>query len=169
MNRADVRIRKAIEEDLPIMTDIYNEVIEEGGYTADLHTYSLEERRIWYIEHQTEEYGIYVLESSKGVIGYFYFSPWRPGRSALKGVAELSFFLAKSSRGCGLGDFLLKYAIELSEAKGFSHLLAILLDINIRSRNLLNKWGFDLIGTLPQVAKLKDNTAGQLIMLKTIK
>lgn len=168
MDRSDIIIRLARESDLLIITGIYNGVIKEGAYTADLETYSLAERRKWFLEHNTKEYGIYILENSNDVLGYFYFSPWRAGRSALNGVAELSFYLAKSSRGHGLGNILLERAIELSKAKGFTHLLAILLDNNTRSQNLLKKWGFNLIGNLPHVAKLKVDTVGQLIMLNTL-
>ena len=72
--------RKAEEKDLFEITEIYNDVINEGGFTADLTPVTINERKKWFFDHQAEPYNIYVLEASDKVIGYFYFSPWRYGR-----------------------------------------------------------------------------------------
>jgi len=168
LDKSKVNIRKAINNDIPTMTDIYNAIIGESTFTADLKTYTLEERQTWFEKYNNEKYGIYVLEISSAVIGYFYFSPWRSGRTALDGVAELSFYLSKNARGLGLGDMILDQAIIMARSKNFTHLLAILLDINTRSQKLLGKWGFEVVGKLPEIVRLKERIAGQLIMLRSI-
>jgi len=165
----DIHVRKAMVNDLTAMTAIYNSVIEEGGFTADLDIYTHDERHKWFNDHNNESHGIYVLESQKEVVGYFYFSPWRSGRSALAGVREISFYIHKHVRGRGLGDLILEQAIDIAVNRGFTHLIAILLDINEPSRKLLKKWEFEPAGKLVDIAKLKNETCGQLIMLRTLK
>ena len=99
------------------------------------------------------------------VIGYFYFSPWRKGRESLKGTAELSFYLAKEKRGKGLGSLILSKSIALAQEKSFHSLLAIILEENERSKHLLEKWGFAIVGKLPNVVNFGTRKAGQLILL----
>lgn len=168
MQVSDVKIRKAEFNDLSTITRIYNNVINEGGFTADLKIFTPKQRESWYNEHRDHPYQIYVLEQGGEIQGYFYFSPWRQGRAALKKVAEISFFLDKNARGTGLGNKIMANAIELAGLCEFSHLIAILLDINERSKALLEKWGFKKTGALPGIVALRDRQAGQLIMLKEI-
>ena len=66
------------------------------------------------------------------------------------------------------GDMILDQAIYLAKSRNITHLLAVLLDINVRSQKLLEKWGFEVAGKLPEVARLKDTISSQLIMLKKI-
>ena len=159
-----MKIRKAAIEDLSAIVNIYNEVIKEGGFTADLNTFSIDERRDWFNGINNKDYGIYVVMLDKKVIGYFHFSPWRKGREALKDTVELTFYLDKKHRGKGLGLQIVDKAIEIGKKKGFSNLLAILLNTNLRSRKLLERKGFEVVGTLLEVAKIDGEKIGQYIM-----
>lgn len=161
-----IQIRRAIPTDLPTIVEIYNEAIIEGGYTADLDTFEVTEKENWFQITNSDPYGIYVLTTADDqVMGYFYFSPWRRGRAALRQVAELSFYLAKAHRGKGLGDMILDNAIQLARKKSLRYLLAIMLDVNLRSKSLVEKWGFELIGTMPNIVQLGDDIAGQFILM----
>jgi len=150
------KIRRAKEIDLAAIIEIYNEAIEEGDYTADLKTFSIEEKKDWFEKVNIDEYGVYVLTLENKVIGYFYFAPWQGGRPALRTNALISYYIASTFRGKGYGNFILENAIELAQEKSFEHLLAILLDVNIRSKSLLEKHDFKLVGHLPNIAHLKD-------------
>lgn len=160
--------RLATEADLPVLTEIYNGIIAEGGFSADLTPYSLEQRRNWFSAHQQSPFLIHAVEVDHEVVGYFYFSPWRSGRAAMRQVAEVSYYLAKGARGKGLGRFMLQQAQRLAIDADLRFLLAILLDTNIGSRTLLEKNGFALAGHLPGIADLGEQRCGQLIMLKKL-
>ncbi len=160
--------RPATEADLPILTEIYNDIISEGGFSADLSPYSLAQRQVWFVAHQQAPFIIHVVEIEGLVLGYFYFSPWRSGRAAMRQVAEISYYLAKESRGKGLGRFMLEQAQQIARAADLRYLLAILLDTNIGSRTLLEKSGFTMAGHLPKIADLGEQRCGQLIMLKEL-
>jgi phosphinothricin acetyltransferase len=160
--------RPATEADLPQLVAIYNAIIAEGGFSADLDPYTLEQRRSWFDAHQQSPFLIHVLEIDQQVLGYFYFSPWRSGRAAMRKVAEVSYYLAREARGKGLGRFMLEQAQQVAIAANLKYLLAILLATNIGSRTLLEKGGFTLAGELPEIADLGERRCGQLIMYKKL-
>ncbi len=160
--------RPATSADLPQLVDIYNNIIAEGGYSADLTPYSLEQRQPWFSAHQQSPFLIHVVEVDNKILGYFYFSPWRSGRAAMHQVAEVSYYLTKDARGKGLGRFMLEQAQKLAREAGLRYLLAILLDTNHGSRVLLEKGGFDLAGQLPEIADMGGTRCGQLIMYKKL-
>lgn len=166
---SELHHRLATAADLPRLVEIYNQAILEGGCTADLVPYTLEQRREWFAAHQQAPFQIHVLEEAGEVCGYFYFSPWRGGRAALREVAEVSYYLAAEARGRGLGRTMLAQAELLARRDGLSTLLAILLECNTASRTLLEKGGFTLAGLLPQIADLGEMRSGQLIMYKQLK
>jgi len=164
----DISYRIARENDLPRLVDIYNQAIEEGGFTADLEPFTVAQRQSWFDSHQHGAFRIYVVETDGDVAGYLYFSPWRSGRAALRHVAEVSYYLDRNARGKGLGSRLLAHGLELARQSGLRYLLAILLESNVASRGLLEKHGFSLAGTLPEIAELDDATCGQLIMYRQL-
>jgi phosphinothricin acetyltransferase len=47
-----VLIRDAVEADLPLLVEIYNEAILARMATADLDTFTVEQRRPWFAQHQ---------------------------------------------------------------------------------------------------------------------
>ena len=162
-----VIIRDALLKDLNAIVSIYNAVIKEGGFTADIKPYSLTTKKEWFSVLKGKK-NILVIEKDQALAGYFYFSPWREGREALKSVAEISFYLAKDFRQQGLGNMIMSKAITIAKKKGFSHLLAILLDSNKASVALLKKHGFEKAGHLPGIARFKDYTCGQYLMQKKL-
>jgi len=166
--KSHVNIRLAHIADLTHIVEIHNNIILEGGLTADMAPYQLEEKNKWFEEMTQKPFVIQVLEVDKVVAGYVYLSPWRNGRAALRHVAEISYYLAKSFRGSGYGRKLLQTGMDSAVKGGFKTLLAILLDSNVTSVSLLESEGFHVAGHLPDVAELKDKVAGQFIMMKEI-
>jgi len=164
----NTEIRTAQIADLHEIVDIYNQAITEGGFTADLTTFTVNQKESWFQSYNTSQYGIYVVTINNIIVGYFYFSPWRSGREAFQSVAEVSFYISKNYRGRGIGNIILEDAISKAKEKKFETLLAILLDINTRSKSLLVKHGFETVGHIPNIAKLKNTQCGHLFMAKTL-
>ncbi len=160
--------RPATKADQPKLVALYNAIIAEGGFSADLSPYSLAQRQPWFNEHQSAPFQIHVVEIDQQILGYFYFSTWRGGRAALSQVAEVSYYLSKQARGKGLGHFMLEQAERIAQDSGLRYLLAILLETNTASRSLLEKSGFSLAGLLPEIADLGERRCGQLIMYKKL-
>lgn len=160
--------RSATESDLSAIVEIYNEAILAGGLTADTTTYQVHEKRDWFHNTNTDQYGIYVLLAEEIVIGYFYFSAWRKNRKALETIAEISYYLSSKFHGKGLGHKMLSQSLNIAKEKKFEHLLAILLSSNQRSKNLLLKWDFELIGEMKDIAIIHEKRVGQYIMMRSL-
>ena len=158
-----VKIRFAEEDDLPIIVEIYNQAIVTKNSTADLTPYTAEQRKKWFKEFDIKHYPIYVAEFENNIIGYATLSPYRNGREALKQVAEISFYLQNESVRKGVGSQLVKHIIEDCKRVNKTTLLAILLDINISSVKLLQKFGFEEWGNLPLNSNFDGNKYGHLI------
>jgi len=163
-----VEFRKAQQADLQAIVTILNEIILEGGFNADLKTYTLKEKQKWFDTVSSEPYTLQCVLHNNTIIGFCYLSPWRGGREALSKVAEVSYYLQKAHRGKGYGKLMLKHIVETAKQNGFENLLAILLDSNLRSLQLLEQAGFKKVGHLPNVANLLKEKAGQFIYLKLL-
>ncbi len=158
----DYKIKKAVFDDLPAINEIYNQAVKHKYQTADINPITLEERKNWFINHNTEKYPVFVLEISNEIIGWMSMSAYRTGRKALETTAEVSYYVHKDQQGKGVGTFLLKSAIEISVEYNFTNLVAILLESNTRSIKLLEKFNFTKWGTLPKIAHIDGNNYDHL-------
>lgn len=145
-------IKLAEYKDLEALVEIYNQAIETHRCTADMDTFSVEERISWFEEHQSLEYPIYVYEVDNRVVGYLYFTGYRPGRRAMRYTAEISYYIHNDYQRQGIGTKMMEFAIEKSKEMNLKNLIAILLEWNIPSLRLLEKFGFKEWGYLPQIA-----------------
>jgi phosphinothricin acetyltransferase len=146
-------IRNAAPADIESITAIYNEAILEGGFSGYLAPLPIENRRAWYAEHQGR-HAIYVKAADGAVVGYVALSHYRNGRGAFSDTCEISYYLFCRYRGRGFGRDLISHAIEQARHAGFHLILAMVLDCNLRSIDLLRKFGFVISGRLPNAAKV---------------
>ncbi len=154
-------VRKAQIEDLEAITEIYNQAIDARFQTCYTERLKVEDRLDWFYQHQGDSLPLFVIEMDGRVAGWLSVSPYRQGRNALKYAVEISYFLDRNYQQKGLGTKLLDYAIARCSELGFKTLLAILIDRNIASTKLLEKFGFELWGVLPDIAEFDGVLCGQ--------
>ena len=159
-DRTTLHIRIAATGDIAALTEIYNQAIALRSATADMEPVTLAERRRWLAKHPRDAYPVFVAEVSGRVTGYCSLSPYREGRRALRHTAEISYYVHEDFRGRGYGSQLIAHAVELSPALGIRVLFAILLDINSDSVRMLEKFGFERWGHLPDVADFDGAVCG---------
>lgn len=147
-------LRLASVSDLPEIVDIYNQAVQQRFATADLFPVTVDQRVAWFGEHDSDSLPIYVAEHDGAVIGWCSLSAYRPGRAALRGTAEISYYVRADWRGRGVGTALILHAIQDSPRVGKQVLFGILLEKNTASINLMKKCGFELWGRLPGVASI---------------
>jgi L-amino acid N-acyltransferase YncA len=158
----DISARIATDKDLPVIVEIYNQAIVLGSATADISPITLESRKLWLQEHSADHYPVFVAINLDVVVGWCSLSAYRPGRMALRHTAEISYYIDKDTRGKGVGSFLISHAIERCSTLGIKTLFAIILDINIESTQILEKFGFSKWGHLPDVADFDGQECGHL-------
>ena len=154
-------IRKAIVDDLPILTEIYNQAIQ-ARQTADTVPMTTADRQAWFDGHEQERYPLFAVEKAGIVCGYATLSKYRGGRPALRTSVEVSYYLDNQYHRQGLGNLLLRYLLEVSKDLGFKHAIAILLETNLPSIGLLKKYGFTEWGHMPNIAEINGNVCGHL-------
>lgn len=145
-------LRAAKSSDLSMLTEIYNQNILSGPTTAQLDPVSLEDRQRWFEQTDRNRHPVFLAAEGDVILGYIALSPYRTGRRALAGVAEISYFVHESHLNQGVGSDLLQYVLDRCEVLGIHTLLAILLEDNQASIALLRKFGFKQWGHLPGIA-----------------
>ncbi len=155
-------IRYATPADLPRLVEIYNQAIAAGDATADTIAQTVAGRRDWFDQHDIERHPIYVCEEAGGwVSGYLSLSSYR-NRPALERTRELSYYVDYARHGRGIGTALMEHALQDLPHTGAQVLLAIVLEWNLASIHLLEKFSFERWGYLPEVADFSGRLCGHL-------
>jgi phosphinothricin acetyltransferase len=144
-------IRPADPADLQAVQQIYALEVLEG--TASFETAPPDAEEIGRRHRSVLEAGLpYVVADLDGRIGGFaYAAPYR-ARPAYHLTVENSVYVARDSRGRGVGSTLLETVIERSAAAGKRQMVAIIGDsANLGSIRLHEKAGFRLVGNLEGV------------------
>lgn len=157
----DADIRHAEFDDLPDIVRIYNQAVDHRA-TADLDHVTIDDRVKWFQNHPSDVHPILVATVNDNVVGWISISPHRPGRLALRSVAEVSYYVDYRYHANGLGSQLLAHVVDLCPVLGIKDLFAILLEDNTASIAMLMKFGFVLWGRLPNVAQLDDREVSQV-------
>jgi L-amino acid N-acyltransferase YncA len=156
------KIRIASINDLPRLVEILNQAIDRGNANAHTEPFSVETRKAWFENHDPGTYPIYVCENSIGqVIGYLAIGPYR-NRPALARTGEISYYVDYNWHGRGVGSALMTHAIHDCFRIHKQVLLAVVLEWNLPSIRLLEKFGFKKWGFLPEVAEIQGKVTGHL-------
>lgn len=159
-----VRVRHAVDADLPGIVRIYNRTVPSRMVTADTEPVSVESRRPWFEAHRPDTHPLWVLEDEGGaMLGWISLSAFY-GRPAYAATAEVSIYLDEAARGRGLGGRALDYVIAAGPALGIRALLGFIFAHNAPSLALFQRRGFATWGHLPDVAEL-DGVERSLLIL----
>jgi len=161
-------IRDFRESDYTDIIMIYNHAVDEKFATADTEYVTVESKMNWLLQHSHQTYPIYIAEENSKVVGWCSLSPHRPGRKALSTVAEISYYIHKDHRKKGVANSLIMHTIEKAKLLGFKNLITILLDLNKPSIYILEKFGFEKWGHLPNIADINGIVCGQFIYGKKL-
>lgn len=150
-----MEIRSMKFSDWQAISKIYEEGIATGFATFETNVPNYE---TWDAVHMTA-CRLIATENGK-VLGWAALSPVS-SRCVYGGVAEVSVYIAKDSRGKGVGQLLMKALIKESEAEGLWTIQSGIFPENEGSIELHKKVGFRYIGKRERVGKLngewKDN------------
>lgn len=171
-----MKFRIANNNDLSQIVEIFNQAIIAGGANAFTELVTVEDRKNWFDSHREANFvlvcEIEEQEHSKNkldkIIAWCSISPYRQGRMALSKTAEISYYVHKDHQGKSVGKTIVKEAIKLAKSKGIKNLIAIMLDTNTASKNLLLKLDFQIWGQLPNIAEFPNYICGQYYIGKNL-
>jgi len=151
----EVKIRDAVQSDLPAIIKIYNAAIATRIATAQLEPVTLDDRRNWLKEHSPDRQPFWVLEIDRQIAGWLTLKPFLP-RCAYRGTAEVSVYVDERFRRRGVGRTLLGEAIGRASALKIKAMVGLIFAHNEPSLRLFEQLGFERWGLLPRVAQLDE-------------
>jgi len=141
-----LRIRPALEKDVNVITDIYNDAVLHTTATFDNEERTYLERLEWFRKHD-DKHIVLVAEVEGAVAGWSALSRWSD-RAGYDALAETALYVHKEFRGRGIGRQLMEVLVLSGEKAGFHSLIARITSGNEPSIHLHERMGFQIIGTL---------------------
>ena len=145
-----IKIREAIESDLPQLLNIYNEIILNTTAVYDYEPHSLEMRRQWFDAKKEQGFPIFVAEDSERILGFSSIGPFRAW-AAYKYSVEDSVYVAAGARGHGVGRLLLAPLIDAARKLNLHTIIAGIDAMNEASLRLHKSFGFEEVADFKQV------------------
>jgi phosphinothricin acetyltransferase len=157
-----MEFRFAVDADIPAITCIYNQGIEDRLATLETETRTVEERLRWLHSHD-DRHPVFVAEEAGQVAGWASLNVFNP-RAAYRHVADFSVYVERGWRGRGVGRFLLGKLIEEARRIGFHKLVLSAFPFNEAGMALYNKMGFRTVGTYKEQGQLDGRWVDTVIM-----
>lgn len=146
-----MEIRRAREEDIEQTLSIYNDEVEHGVATLDIHNKTIEEWKEWFSHHDEDTHPIYVSEENGRITGYVSLSPYRE-KEAYCSTVELSLYIHREYRKQGIAGALMKTILQDAHNNPRIHtIVSVITRGNEASTRLHEKYGFTFCGTIHQV------------------
>lgn len=166
MTQTDLRIRTAVLSDLPRLTEIYNQGVEDGVATCELSGFSPEERVGWFEEHQGP-YRIWVAERLGTVVGWTSLSQY-DRKPCFYRTGTIATYVERQCRRLNVGSALRAHLIAEAKRLGFHSVLSRVWVTNVQSRRLAEKFGFTQIGYLPELVFINGKYVDCLLFQKML-
>ena len=150
-------IRLATEADLPGLTDLYNHYIVNTPITFDLHPFTVDERREWFVEHsQGGRHRLLVADAGRGqTVGFASTSRFRT-KAAYNTTVESSVYCRADCVGRGIGTALYSALFELVKDEDINRIVAVITLPNPQSISFHERFGFRQAGGLSSVGRKFD-------------
>ena len=149
--RKKMLIRKAEIKDLQSLLDIYNDEVENGVATFDLHPKTMEQWEIWFSHHNIENHLLSVAEKDGKAVGYASLSSYRE-KEAYRTTVELSLYVAAEYRRQGIAVELMTAILKLAREDDSVHtVVSVITGENEASVRLHERFGFTFSGVLHEV------------------
>ena len=142
----DIRIRAAVAEDLPRLTEIYNHYVIHTPVTFDLEPHTVEKRSAWMAQFAaTGRHRLFVAESAAGIVGYAGTTRFRP-KAAYDTTVETTIYCAPDAVGRGIGTKLYAALFAAIAGEDIHRIVAGYTLPNPQSAALHARFGFQPAG-----------------------
>lgn len=136
-------------DDIPAMTQIYNEGIEDRVGTFETRPRSHDDVRAWF----DGVHPLVVVERDGRLVAFGSTSSYR-SRDCYAGIAEFSVYVLRAMRGQGAGRVAMEALIAAAAQAGYWKLVSRIFVENTASRTLMARVGFREVGIYEQHGKL---------------
>jgi L-amino acid N-acyltransferase YncA len=147
-------IRTALEDDLPSILDIYNEVILSSTAIYADDPVSLDNRMAWFAQQKERGFPVLVaIGPEGGIIGYSTFGEWRGAWPGYRHTVEHSVHVGADHRGIGVGRVLVEALFPCAIALGKHVMIGGIDAANSASIRLHEKLGFQRVAHFREVGR----------------
>jgi phosphinothricin acetyltransferase len=143
-------VRDAVENDLPAMLEIYNDIILHTTAVYHYEAQTAAAREEWFRAKKADGYPVLLAEESGSVVGFGSFGPFRAW-AAYQYTVENSVYVAGTCRGRGIGKRLLAPLIDAARERGLHSMVAGIDAGNEASIRLHEQFGFKEVGHFKEV------------------
>ncbi|MDT3428421.1 phosphinothricin acetyltransferase [Paenibacillus forsythiae] len=161
-----VMVREAASADIANILRIYNQGIEDRIATLETETKDTAYMEAWFREHQGR-YTVLVAERDSAVIGWAALNLYSH-RCAYKGVADLSIYIERESRGQGVGSSLLQTLEHTAKASSFYKIVLFTFPFNQMGQRLYRKMGYREVGVFEKQGVMDNKPIDVMIMEKIL-
>jgi L-amino acid N-acyltransferase len=136
-----IEVRDAIEEDIPAMLEIYNDIIANTTAVWHYDPHTLAMRREWFEQRRQQGFPIFVAVEDGKLLGFSSIGSFRPW-PGYKHTVENSVYVASDSRGKGIANLLMPPLINAAKQLNLHAIVAGIEAENTTSIALHKKFGF---------------------------
>ena len=145
-----IQIRHAVENDLPQILAIYNDVIINTTAVYDYQPHTLSMRQGWFNTKKEQGFPVFVAEENGSVLGLSSIGPFRAW-AAYQYSVENSIYVASAARGRGIGKMLIPPIIDAARQLKMHTIIAGIDAGNEASIQLHRYFGFEEVAHFKQV------------------
>lgn len=158
-----VHFTRARHADLPIIVQIYNQIIPSRLATADLTPITVADREQWFAAFD-DHHPLWLIQNNQDkVVGWVGLEPFY-GRAAYNQTSEIAIYIDQGARHQGVGKKALQFVCASVRQWGLTAIVAYIFGHNQPSLGLFKQFGFTQWGLLPQVAEL-DGVKRDLVIM----
>lgn len=161
-------IRYATQDDLAVLTEIYNHYVLHTAATFDIEPFDVSARQTWFDHYgPTGPHRLLVATHDGKVVGYATSSRFRP-KPAYDTSVEMTIYLHPSATGGGIGTALYERLFAELRDEPLHRAYAIIALPNPASVALHRRFGFVEIGTMTEVGRKYDQWWDVLMMQRPL-
>ncbi len=150
MATSEFRIRAAVRDDLPRLTEIYNYYVVNTPVTFDVEPYTVERREAWFAQFGTTgRHRLIVAEENGIVMGYAGTTWFRP-KAAYETTVETTVYCAPDAVGKGIGRRLYTELFAMLKDEDIHRFVAGYALPNAATEALHRRFGFKVVGVFSE-------------------
>ncbi|SHI91164.1 phosphinothricin acetyltransferase [Tessaracoccus bendigoensis DSM 12906] len=148
-------IRPATHNDIPAITEIFNEAGVGTTASYTLEPVSVADRRAWFERLTAEGFPVLVVEDDGVVAGYASYGQFR-SQGAYRHTVEHSIYIASGHRTGGLGRMLMNALVDVARGNNVHAMVGVVDGANQESIAFHERLGFVASSQLPEVGRKFD-------------
>ena len=161
-----ILIRPANQADLAAMLPILNHEILNSTAVYDYTPKSEKDFNTWFLSKKDRNYPVFVACQKDKVVGYASYDRYRPFDGFCRSV-EHSIYVHPDFRKMKIGHLLMEKLISQAKIDGLKAMIGGIDKDNQNSIDFHQKYGFKIVGELPDVGFKFDRFLTLIFMQKT--